>query len=678
MTDETTIAWGIIGPGTIARQFAAALATSPTGRLAAIATRDPGRPGLAEAFPGARILDGYAALVADAEVEAIYIATPHTYHAEWAIRAAEAGKHVLCEKPMAVTAAEAEAMVTAARKAGTFLGEAFMYRLHPMTARVVELVRSRTLGEVRLIKASAGINLPSSGPDDRLFANDAAGGAILDTACYPVSAARLLAGAARGEAFREPVEVHGVGHLGSTGVDEWSSAVLRFPGDILAEVSGSLSVGQDNTLRVFGTRGWLSVASPWRCTEAGPADIVIHRPDGTIETETIDEPRHLYSFEIEAAAQAIRAGKCEFRPPGPTWTDTIGNMKVLDTWRADIGLVYGFEKERRRPVAADRRTLPGSMAAMPRRKLPGVARAVSTIALGGSGFTTFDQAAEICDAYFERGGNALDSAWLYGNGLCDKLLGAWMASRGVRDDIVVIGKGADTPLTYPDVIGRQLTESLDRLQTDHLDIYFLHVDNREVPVGEFVDALNHEVEAARIRSYGGSNWTRERMDAAIAYAGRNDKRPPQVLSNNFSLAEMVNPVWKDTLSASDDAWKAWLAERQIPNFAWSSQARGFFTDRAGPDRRDDAALVDAWYSETNFARRARATELGERLGKRPLHVALAYCLFQAFPLVPLIGPLSLAELEDSLQALDITLTAEDVRWLEKGAGPDETGEEGAG
>ena len=129
---------------------------------------------------------------------------------------------------------------------------------------------------------------------------------------------------------------------------------------------------------------------------------------------------------------------------------------------------------------------------------------------------------------------------------------------------------------------------------------------------------------------------------------------------------MVNPVWAGVLAASDDAWKAWLRERQIPNFAWSSQARGFFTDRAGRDKRDDTELVNAWYSDKNFARRERAIELAKRLGKSPLHVALAYCLYQDFPVIPLIGPLALGELEDSLQTLDIKLTPEDVRWLEEG------------
>ncbi len=128
-------------------------------------------------------------------------------------------------------------------------------------------------------------------------------------------------------------------------------------------------------------------------------------------------------------------------------------------------------------------------------------------------------------------------------GRCDRLLGEWMAARGVRDDIILIGKGAHSPLCYPDVIARQLTESLDRLKTDVIDVYFMHRDNPDVPVGEFVDAMDAEVRAGRIKVYGGSNWTRARMDAAFAYAEKNGKHLPGALSNNFSLAEMVNPVW---------------------------------------------------------------------------------------------------------------------------------------
>ena len=668
MKNQQVVRWGILGPGTIARTFAAALARVEGAELTAIATRSPDKPGLGEGFPGARILDGYQALLDDPEVDAIYIATPHVGHAEWAIRAAEAGKHVLCEKPIAVSAHEADAMILAARKAGTFLAEAFMYRLHPQTAKIVELVKSGAIGEVRGIKASFAFRMGNPDPKHRLLANETAGGGILDIACYPVSMARLIAGAASGAPFADPLKVLGMAHLGATGVDEWASALLQFPGDILAEVSGAVSLAQDNTVRVFGTDGWFEVMSPWFATgrQGGTADIVVHRPDGKTETIAVSEPRWLYTFEIEAANDAIRAGRQELASPGMTWADTLGNMKVLDQWRASIGLTFGFEKPRKGKTTIAGRTLARPKVPMRRRKLPGIEREVSVVALGGANLLTYPQTQILCDAFYEAGGNILDSAWVYGMGRCERLFGDWLDSRGVRDDMILIGKGAHAPLVYPDVIARQLTESLDRLKTGFVDIYFMHRDNPDVPVGEFVDAMDAEIARGRIGVYGGSNWTRERMDAAFDYAEKNGKRPPSALSNNFSLANMVNPVWPGVMASSDDAWKAWLRKRGIPNFAWSSQARGFFTDRAAPDKRDDRELVGGWYSEENFARRARAIELAEKLGRRPLHVALAYCIWQDLPIVPLIGPLALSELDDSLSALDITLSPEDIRWLETG------------
>ncbi|TJW70280.1 MAG: aldo/keto reductase, partial [Mesorhizobium sp.] len=131
-------------------------------------------------------------------------------------------------------------------------------------------------------------------------------------------------------------------------------------------------------------------------------------------------------------------------------------------------------------------------------------------------------------------------------------------------------------------------------------------------------------------------------------------------------AEMLEPIWAGCITSSTDAWKTWLAARQMPNFAWSSQGRGFFTDRAGRDRTDNEELVRVWYSEKNFGRRDRAIELAKRLGKSPIHVALAYVLAQPFPSVPLIGPRTLDELEDSLKALDIALSPEDLAWLDEG------------
>jgi predicted dehydrogenase/aryl-alcohol dehydrogenase-like predicted oxidoreductase len=662
--------WGIIGPGTIARAFAGGLAHSRTGKLVAIGTRNPDKPGLAEAFPGARILEGYEALLADTAVEAVYIATPHPSHVEWAVKAAEAGKHVLVEKPLGLTAFEADAAFHAARKAGTFMGEAYMYRLHPQTAKLVELVRSGTIGEVRLIKSSFGFDMGAFRPEHRLFANDLAGGGILDVGGYPVSMARLIAGAVSGQPFLEPISVSGAGHLGQSGVDEWASAILKFPNGIVAEVSCSIMAAQDNVLRIVGSAGRIEVKDFWFASghRGGTGRIEIVRKDGTTEAVEVNEPGWLYAFEADAAADSIRAGKQEFAAPGMSWADTLGNLRVLDKWRGAVGLEYEIEKPSRRRNTVYGRPLKAANGAIPRRQIAGLLRESSVVALGFEDFRSFSSGSILLDAFFEAGGNLFDTGWVYGAGYTEKLLGEWLSNRGVREQSVLIGKGAHSPLCYPDVIGKQLSQTLDRLQTDYVDLYFMHRDNPDVPVGEFVDAMDAEVKAGRIRGlFGGSNWTRERFDEALAYAGKNGRQKPGALSNNFALAEMQDVIWPGCVSSSDDAWKAWFRDRQLPNFAWSSQGRGFFTDRAGREKRDNEELVRVWYSEKNFGRRDRAIELAGRLGKRPIHVALAYALHQPFPVVPLIGPRTLAELDDSIEAFDIALGTEDLSWLESGS-----------
>ncbi|RUT85848.1 MULTISPECIES: aldo/keto reductase [unclassified Mesorhizobium] len=671
MTATTPIRWGILGPGSIAQSFAGGVAASRTGKLVAIGARNPAKPGLAESFPGARILDGYDALLADPDIDAIYISIPHPGHAQWAIKAAEAGKHVLCEKPLALTAFEADAMMHAARKAGTFLGEAFMYRLHPQTKKLVELIRSGVVGEIRMIKSSFGFAMPGFMPQHRLYANDLAGGGILDVGGYPVSMVRLIAGAAVGQPFSEPDKVVGTAHLGQSGVDEWASALLHFPGGIVAEVSCSISLNQDNVLRILGTKGRIEVPDFWFA--GGNRDVGLGRIDiiastGARETISVEEKRHVYSFEVDAAGEAIRAGGQEFAWPGMAWAESLGTLRVLDKWRAAAGLEYGIEKAHQRTNTISGRPLRSGGTAIAKRTIPGLSKPASVVALGFEDFRTFSSGSILLDAFFEAGGNLFDTGYVYGGGYTEKLLGEWLKNRDVRAQSVVIAKGAHSPLCYPDVIGKQLDQSLERLQTDHVDVYFMHRDNPDVPVGEFVDAMDREVKAGRIRGpFGGSNWTMERMDEAIAYAERTGKQKPGALSNNFSLAEMLEPIWAGCVTSSTDPWKAWLTSRQMPNFAWSSQGRGFFTDRAGRDKQDNEELVRVWYSERNFGRRDRAVELAARLGKSPIHIALAYVLAQPFPSIPLIGPRTLDELDDSLRALDITLSQADLEWLDGGS-----------
>ena len=662
-------AWGILAPGGIAKQFAGGVAHSKLGRIAAIASRDPKKPGLAESFPGARILDGYQALLDDKEVEAIYVATPHPMHAEWGIRAARAGKATLIEKPLALTAFEADAMFHEARKAKVFMGEAFMYRAHPQTAKLVEIIRSGRIGEVRAIKSSFGFAMPAFDPKHRLYSNDLAGGGILDVGCYPVSMARLVAGAAAGKDFLDPVTVSGVAHLGAQGTDEWAAAVMKFDGDILAEVSCSVSLQQDNVLRILGTKGRIEVADFWFASgkQGGIGKIDIIMRDGARETVEVHEAGWLYAFEADRAVEAIRAGALEYAAPCMSQADSLGNLRALDKWRASVGLEYEIEKAPRRPLTLAGTPLGKNHGPIPKRAIPGLTKPASVVAMGFEDFRTFSSGAILLDAFWERGGNLFDTGFIYGQGYTDVLLGQWLKSRGVRADAVVIGKGAHTPLCRPEFIGQQLKVTLDRLQSDHVDVYFMHRDNLDVPVGEFVDALDTEVKSGRIRGiFGGSNWSLARMKEAIAYAKRTGKRAPQALSNNFALAKMIKPIWAGCIAASDDDYKAWLVDAGMPNFSWSSQARGFFTERAGRDKRSVAELVDTWYSEENFARRDRALELAGRIGRKPIHIALAYVLAQKFPSIPLIGPRTLAELDDSVSALDIALSERDVHWLETG------------
>ena len=198
--------WGILSTGHIAGVFARGVAASQTGELVAVASREPAAAGrFAREFGAARAHGSYESLLADPGVQAVYVATPHPLHAEWAMRAAHAGKHILCEKPLTVNRASAERVVAEARAAGVLLMEAFMYRCHPQTARVVELVRAGGIGRVGLVQATFSFNRGFEA-GHRLWSRRLGGGGILDVGCYPVSFARLVAGAVDGAPFADPVQ----------------------------------------------------------------------------------------------------------------------------------------------------------------------------------------------------------------------------------------------------------------------------------------------------------------------------------------------------------------------------------------------------------------------------------------------------------------------------------------
>jgi aryl-alcohol dehydrogenase-like predicted oxidoreductase len=193
----------------------------------------------------------------------------------------------------------------------------------------------------------------------------------------------------------------------------------------------------------------------------------------------------------------------------------------------------------------------------------------------------------------------------------------------------------------------------------------MHRDNPAIPVGEFIDVLNEHVAAGKIKVFGGSNWSLERVEAANAYAKANNKQGFGVLSNNFSLARMVDAPWGGCVASSDDASRQWLEKTQTALLPWSSQAQGFFVDgRAAPDKTDDKMLLRCWYSEQNFERLRRAKELGTKRGVPAVQVALAYVLTQTFPVFALIGPRTQAELNSSLPGLKVQLSEAEVKWLD--------------
>ena len=484
---------------------------------------------------------------------------------------------------------------------------------------------------------------------------------------YTTSAARLIAGAATGKPFAEPTEVKAVAHLGETGVDEWSVATLRFDGPDDAAILATCTTGvrlSRSHLTVVGTEGHLTVDAPWiPARDGGTTTITLHRGT-TKDVVEVHTTVGLYGLEADACARAIHAGNLEADAPAMTWDDTLGNMRTLDAWRREIRLTYPGETPAPGGFTAPlsgRPVGPRDGAPMTYRELPGVDRPVSRMVMGCDNKDRFADAAVVWDAWLECGGNTFDTAHVYGRHK-QRLMGDYLRSRGVRDQVNLICKGAHTPHCNPDGLTRQLNESLEDFGVEKVDLYIMHRDNPDIPVGEFVDVLHDHAEAGRIGVFGGSNWSTERFKEANAYADKHGKRKMTVLSNNFSLARMVHPVWAGCVAASDPDSRAFLEETQTANFAWSSQARGYFLGR------DATGMIvsgnNNWDSEDNRQRRERAFELAEQRGVTAINIAAAYVLCQHFPSFALIGPRTLKELHTSLPALDIKLSDGELAYLD--------------
>jgi aryl-alcohol dehydrogenase-like predicted oxidoreductase len=309
--------------------------------------------------------------------------------------------------------------------------------------------------------------------------------------------------------------------------------------------------------------------------------------------------------------------------------------------------------------------------------IPNTDLRVSQICLGTSDFGTNLNEAQsfaLADEFVRLGGNFLDTAHIYGdiprgtNSESERTIGAWLTARGSRKDIIIGTKGAHpdlksmhVPRLSPEDIAHDLNESLDHLQTDYIDLYWLHRDGPSVPVGEIVDALDEQVNAGKIRYFGGSNWEPARLQAALDYSARTGKASFVASQPLWGLA-VPNELSDKTLAILDEDGVAFHKRTQMAVMPYSSQAHGFFTklDNGTPLPKNDVAQYD---NATNRARLPRVQALAQKHGVLINDIVLAYLWSQPFPSIPIIGNKNADRLRANVAHADLTLTPEEIAWL---------------
>ena len=311
--------------------------------------------------------------------------------------------------------------------------------------------------------------------------------------------------------------------------------------------------------------------------------------------------------------------------------------------------------------------------------LDGIPARLSRIVQGSVMVSSDDQGAAdaLLDAVYEHGGRTIDTAHGYGDGKAERGVGAWLRRRGVRDEIVILGKGAhpyDGRIRVtPEDITSDLTESLERLGVDVIDLYVLHRDNPDVPVGPIVEVLNEHQRAGKIRQFGGSNWTTARIGEANQYAAERGLNPFTVSSPNYSLAQQAVPPWEGCISISGapgGSERAWYIAQGMPVFPWSSLAGGFFSGRFTRDNLDtfteylDVLAVKSYCFEDNFTRLDRVREVADRYGASIPQVAMAWVLDGPMNTFPIVGSRTGDEFAANAAALDLKLAPQEVAWLD--------------
>ncbi|MEI6519192.1 MAG: aldo/keto reductase [bacterium] len=312
-------------------------------------------------------------------------------------------------------------------------------------------------------------------------------------------------------------------------------------------------------------------------------------------------------------------------------------------------------------------------------KINNIDKPVSRIVLGTMIISTdnFERSVDILDAALRNGITTLDSANVYYGGQSERAIGRWMEMRGNREEVVIATKGAipnaDRKRVTPFDITADIYDSLARLRTSYIDIYMLHRDDPDYPIGPIVEILNEHKNAGRICAFGGSNWTHQRLQEANDYAAANNLTPFTVSSPNFGLAEQVEDPWGPgcvTVSGPQNTEaRAWYKQHDMPIFAYSSLGRGFFSGRITRQNFEeikgtiDGACRTAYCHEVNFKRLDRVEEMAKQKGMTVAEIATAYIFSQPLNVFALIGTENEAEMKSAIAASETTLTADEMAWL---------------
>ena len=493
------------------------------------------------------------------------------------------------------------------------------------------------------------------------------GGAILDVGCYPLSMAKLIAGKLNGLPFADPESIEAKGRLDSTGVDLQSEAHLIFSDNIEANIKCAIDEDYSNDLKISDGSIDLVASQPWHCGQFqdGNSSIEIYK-DGKLYKEIpFKDEVGLFTREIDHASECILNNQLESQ--NISHLESQSNMLWLDKWRKSLDIACPFSQLEDSPVSKSRFYLI-QKSKLQETPLIGVNKLGSRLALGCDNQTSALHAFTMFDHFYGSGGRIFDTAYIYNNGKGDKYLGDWIKSRKVEDEIIVLGKGAHTPECSPEFIRPQIIESLERLQINKIDIFCLHRDNPDIPVAEFMDALNEVRSEGLIGSLGASNWELDRFSEARNYSASNNKAAFSVLSNNFSLADMIDPVWPGCVGTNDN-YLNYLTDNKIMLFPWSSQARGFFIKKkeitsnehfSNPSLEEE---IRVWHDEKNLKRREKCFEIAKSRNVQPIQVALAYVIQKSPLIFPLIGPRTVMETDSSITAIQLNLSKEEMNEL---------------